>query len=282
MNEYLTINTNSIAIIISIISIIISIIALLKNLKWQKNDIIIRQQSEKRQREDERKKKLAPYIDIVNSTCFEFNELFSEYSTRANQLYSKITHLADSYNNNTNTMSLRHHMCKACDGILKEISEDILLKHPEYIFSKLNKYRKLDYIIDLKNKQELCQIKYNLKVVNENINSKEKKMYLNKVIEEIFIIKDIFINNQEKIDFTIKRLKKEIFKYENYDFDTIENNFYLEFKGLLHLFLYIKKISTDYTCEFEEDFQNLTLSEILYKLSSIMVANELILRISRY
>jgi hypothetical protein len=218
LNELIKIDTNLIAIIVSMISLIISWKTMSKTLDWQKTDIIIRQQAEERKRKDEEKKKSAPYIELVNSIYFEFNELFSEYSTQANQFYSKVTHLADCYDNfnGTNDMALRHHMSTACDKILKEISEDILFQHPVYLFDKLNnQYRKLDYILDLKNNKELSDIEYNLKILNENMNPKEKNLYLNKVIKEIVKINDIYKNNQEKIDFTIKRLEKEITKYKN-------------------------------------------------------------------
>ncbi|CAM3470011.1 hypothetical protein [Arcobacter aquimarinus] len=287
MNEFDTEHIiSSVAIIVSTIALAISWRTMTKTSQWQKTDILIRQKTEERQRINEEKKRLAPYMELVNSTYHEFDNLFSEYSTAANQFYSEIVSLADIYNNGkgTNNKALRHHMCDACDIIIEEVEDNILLQHPEYLFTTVlnRRYRRLDYKLDLKQNKNLNKVEYNLKVLHENMNSKDKNLYLKELIKRIEKVNNIYKKNKDKIDSTINKLEEAIKKYKYYDFDTTINEFYLDFKSLLNLFLYIRKVSTNYTEEYDEDFYYLTLSEILYKLSSIMIVNHGILKTSKY
>lgn len=71
-------------------------------------------------------------------------------------------------------------------------------------------------------------------------------------------------------------------RYQYYDSNKKTTDFYLEFLSLLNLLLYIKEISTTYTREYESIIDYLALSEILYKITSIMIVNEGILKIHKY
>jgi len=220
----------------------------------------------------------------VHDTYCDFQDLFSEYSSISNQFFNDIVDLADTYDKGTSNMALRHRMSEASYKIIEEIKDDILFQHPQYLFNNLLnwKYRKLDYKLDLKNKKNLTLIENNLKVLHENMNSKQKNMYLNELINRAPKVYKLYSDNSEKINEGILKLEKAMIEYKNYDFDRTLTEFYLEFKGLLNLLLYIKEISTTYTCEFDEDFDNLTLSEVLYKIASIMIVNEGVLKLSKY
>ncbi len=268
-----------IALIVSVVSFIVAKRNMQKVSKWQEQDIQLRQKNEE-------EKKLAPYIQLVHDTYCSFDDIFSNYSRTANIFLDKIVNLADSYNNSkgTNKHALRHHMVYASDEIIKKHNEDILFQHPEYLFNNLlnGKYRKLDYKLDLKGKNSLGTIEAHLKILNENIDSDKKHLYLQSLIELTKIVYQIYYDNKEKIDNSIKELEKAMIKYKHFDFDTTINSFYLEFNGLLNLLRYIKEISTTYTREFDEEFTFLNLSEILYKITSIMIVNEGILKLHKY
>lgn len=267
-----------IALVIAIASFIVTIINVKKISKWQEQDIILRQKSNE-------EKKLAPYIELVHDTYCNFDELFYTYSSLANTFLDKIVNYADYYNNGygTNKHALRHHMVYASDEIINKHKNDILFKHPQYLFNNLlnHKYRKLDYKLDLKGKSNLNSIETHLKILNENIDPEKKHLYLKKLIELTSPVYKIYSENKEKFDTSIKELEKAMIKYEHYDFNKTINNFYLEFLGILNLLRYIKEVSTTYTIEFNEDFTYLDLSEILYKITSIMIVNEGVLKLHK-
>lgn len=279
MQENIGLAISLLALLISVLSYTTAKKSMKRASKWQEEDIQIRKNLEKQ-------KKLAPYIDLVHKTYCDFEELFSDYSRVANQFYNRIVDLADTYNNSngTNNHALRHHMAYACDNIIEENRDDILFQHPEYLFNNLlnRKYRKLDYKLDLQKNDDLNTVEKHLKILNENIDPSKKHLYLDDLIKLAPSVYQIYYDNKEKIDKSIKQLENEMKKYKYYDFDNTINDFYLEFKGLLNLLRYIKEVSTTYTNEFDKDFTTLTLSEIVYKITSIMIVNEGVLKISKY
>ena len=272
-------NLSIIAIFISVFSLIVAWRTMSKNSKWQQHDLKIRQDEEER-------KRLEPYINLVHNTYCELNDLFSKYSTTANGFFNEIINLADKYDNGkgNNTEPLRHHMCHSCYDILEELKEDILIKHPEYLFNNIlnRKYRNLDYKLDLKNKKKLTKIETNLKILNEHIDPDKKHIYLDELIKRSQKVYNIYFDNKEKIDNAIKDLENSMIRYQYYDFNKKTTDFYLEFLSLLNLLLYIKEISTTYTRDYESIIDYLALSEILYKITSIMIVNEGVLKIHKY
>lgn len=204
-----------VAIFISMFSLIVAWRTMSKNSKWQQHDLKIRQDEEER-------KRLEPYINLVHNTYCEFNDLFSEYSTIANNFFNDIVDLADTYNNGNgnNTMALRHHMCHSCYDILEELRGDILIQHPEYLFNNIlnRKYRNLDYKLDLKNKKKLTETETNLKILNEHINHDKKHLYLDELIKRSQKVYSIYFDNKEKINKAIENLENSMIKYQYYDF----------------------------------------------------------------
>jgi len=144
------------------------------------------------------------------------------------------------------------------------------------------RYRQLDYKINLKNKNKLTSIENDLKLLNENINPKDQLKYLSELTCQISIVHDIYHENKKKIDETIKEFEDAMLKYKHYDFDTRLTPFYLEFKAHLNLLLYIRETSTSYTHIPYNEFDDKILSEILFKISSIMIVNHGILKLSKY
>lgn len=279
MNDFFNeLNISLVAIVVSVISIVVAWRTYSKTVVWQREDITMRRQAEERQ-------KLEPYVELVHKMYCSFDKLFSNYSTEANSFFSSIVDLADTYNNGngTNEMALRHHMTDSVYKIIEKINEEILFQHPEYLFNNLlnHKYRKIDYKLDLQKKSKLNPIEYNLKILHENMNPKEKKLYVEEVIKRSEKVHNIYKNNSVRIEEAITELENAMIKYQNYDFDRVITKFYLDFKGLLNLLLYIREVSTTYTREFEEDFYYLTLSEVLYKITSIMIVNEGVLKLHK-
>jgi len=267
------------ALVVSIASFIVAKRSMQKASIWQEKDLLLRNQFET-------EKKLAPYIDLVHEIYCDCKDLLSKYSRSANIFFDKVINLADRYDNDlgTNEYALRHRMSNACHEIIKTHDEDILFQHPEYLFNNLlnSYYRQLDYNLDLKGKTDLTLIENHLKILNENIDPYDKHAYLQDLIELASNVYQVYYENEEKIDKAINELEKAMIKYKHFDFDTTINNFYLEFKGLLNLLLYIKEVSTTYTREFDRDFTPLNLSEILYKIASIMIINKGILKALKY
>ena len=199
---------SSVAIIVSTIAIFVSWKTMSKTADWQRKDLLIRRETEKREKEKEERQKLLPYIELVHKVQRDFVSLFSEYSDAANHFFNDIVDLADIYDTRdkneegTRKKALRHHMCGAIYQIIKENKNEILRAHPLYLFSTViyNEYGKIDYDLDLKDKSDLTSIEHNLKVLNESINSKDKFKYERQVLKRVKNVYKIYFDNEKKIE----------------------------------------------------------------------------------
>ncbi|WP_152057711.1 hypothetical protein [Aliarcobacter butzleri] len=254
---------NIFTISLSMLSLIIAWFSMYNTNKWHREDIKFR-------REQENYKRLKPYINKLHNTLKDFDDIFSQYTKIANKFYSDMYHLIDLYSKDNTT--IRYYLGEASDEILNEINKDILFQNEVYLFrNKLNFFRKINYKLDIKTKKELTSFEHNLKRLYENIDSNKKHEYLSEFTNNMQNVHNIYSNNQDKFDTTIKELENIFNIYKKYTENDEVFNFSIKFQSLIHLLNYIKTVSTDYTNIPDKNFDELILSEIIYKLVSTQI-----------
>lgn len=264
------------ALIIAAGSLYISLKNKKKSEAWREHDIIKKEESDYRE-------KAKPYFTLINNTYHDIEDILTIYSTKANQVFNLITDYSDKLDNgnNTNKHALRHHFVYASDGVIEKLEEEILFQHPAYLFStKMNHYRKLDYKLDL-NQKNLDPVENHLKVLYKHINNSERMDFSNFAEKKLDEVYKIYFDNQKMIDNYIKTLEKEYVAFIRYDFRGTYDSLHKDMVELLNILRYIKYTSEYHPFYCEEDFTEVSISHIFYNTANVMIINDGVMKLTR-
>lgn len=211
-----------------------------------------------------------PYSDLVIDTYYDFDSIFSEFSTIANACYTDIYNKIDGCKrNDSDVYNLRHYFGEIVDRIVNGNRDDILFQNPEYLFTqKLGYITRLSYL-DLKKEISDDFIEQNLKLLYENFDLSKKDDFVYFAQTKLDCVGEIYEKYKEKIDTKIKELEKEDTRYL---WDT-KGYTYLPLLKLKNLLSYIKYTSANRV----QNWEGVFISSIIYSIATIMITNRGIL-----
>ncbi|MDA3080139.1 MULTISPECIES: hypothetical protein [unclassified Campylobacter] len=207
-----------------------------------------------------------PYSDLVIDTYYDFDSIFSEFSTIANACYTDIYNkIYGCKRNDSDIYNLQDYFGKIVDRIEYDNRSDILFQNPEYLFSqKLGYMQRLSYL-DLKDKNSDDFIEQNLKLIYENFDLSKKDDFVNFAKTKFDCVGEIYKKYKEKIDTKIKELEKENTRY---NWDT-KGYTYLPLLKLENLLSYIKYTNINIV----QDWEHIFIGSVVYNVAIIWITN---------